>query len=296
MIFFGQQTINGIALGSVFALYALGFSLVLANFKIFNLAHAGVFSWGAICSWQLVSGLGWPLLIGLPVAACLAGLLNVVCYLLLVRHLERRRNKELAAFISTLGGLIILTELASFHLHHKAVRLPVDVFPIFTWRFVGLQVSSTHLLILVVTAAMFVGLRWLVNRTQFGREMRAVAFDREVAALLGSNVDRVSALVFFISGALACVAATLIAIAFNVIDANIGGAYFVLAITAMVIGGFGSVAGVLLGGVAVGLASSYTTAYVTSSLRDVVVFGVLLAFLVLRPTGLFRVADASNRV
>ena len=296
MTFLGQQTINGLTLGSVFALYALGFSLVLANLKVFHLAHAAVFTWGAIFAWQLISRMHWPLLLALPVASVLCGLLNVLTYIVLIRHLERRRNKELAAFISSLGGLIVLTELASFFLEHKTVGLPADAFPVTVWRFAGLSFSSIQLLIVAVTVMMFVILRWLVGHTQLGREMRTVAFDRELAGLLGSNVDRVSAIVFFLSGALAAVGATLIAVAFNVIDANLGDLYLVLAITAMVVGGFGSVAGVLVGGLIVGLASAYTTGYITSSFRDVVVFGLLLAFLVVRPSGLFKVAGLTDRV
>lgn len=295
MTVFGQQTINGLALGSVFALYALGFSLVLANLKVFHVAHAAVFAWGGIFSWQLISEMGWPLWLGMPVSAVLSGLLNVAAYLLLIRHLENRPNKELAAFISSLGGLIALTELASLFLHNQAVRLPVDVFPNRVFRFAGLQLSAIQVLILTATAVIFVVLRWLVERTHTGRQMRSVAFDREVAAMLGTNVDRVSTMVFFVSGALAAVGATLVGVAFNIIDADLGSVYLITALTSMVIGGFGSVSGVLAGGLLVGLASSYTTAYITSSLRDVVVFGMLLAFLVVRPTGLFKVADASAR-
>lgn len=296
MTFFGQQTINGLALGSVFALYALGFSLVLANLKVFHIAHAAVFTWGAVFSWQLITRWHLPLVIGLPVAAVLCGLLNVMCYVVLIRHLERRHNKELAAFISSLGGLIVLNELAANFLDHKTVGLPDDVFPIRVWHVGGLEFSSIQLLIIAVTVLMFALLRWIVSATQLGREMRTVAFDRELASMLGANVDRVSAVVFFLSGALAAVGATLIAIIFNVIDANLGGLYLVLAMTAMVVGGFGSVAGVLAGGVIVGLASSYTTGYISTSYRDVVVFALLLAFLVIRPTGLFRVAGAGERV
>ena len=296
MSFFGQQTLNGIALGSVFALYALGFSLVLANLRVFHIAHAAVFTWGAIFAWQLINQMGWPLALGLPVAAILCGVLNVVCYFLLVRHLEYRRNKELAAFISSLGGLIVLTEAAGFFLNHQSVGLPPEVFPSHVWHFAGLEFSSVQLLIVAVTLAMFGILQWTVTRTQLGREMRTVAYDRELASMLGSNVDRVSAIVFFFSGVLAAVGATLIAIVFNVFDANLGSLYLVLAMTAMVVGGFGSVVGVLIGGLVVGLASSYTTAYVTTSLRDVVVFCLLLAFLVVRPTGIFKTSGLQERV
>jgi branched-chain amino acid transport system permease protein len=116
--FLAQQTVNGIALGSIFALYALGFSLVLANLKVFHLAHAAVFTWGAVAAWQLVSVWKWPSAAGFAVAILLSGLINVVGYYLLIRHLQGRRNLELTAFISSLGGLIVLSELALLQLDH----------------------------------------------------------------------------------------------------------------------------------------------------------------------------------
>lgn len=291
-----QQLANGVALGSVFALYALGFSLVLANLKVFNLAHAAVFTWGAIFAWQLVDGLGWPMLLAVPVTAVLAGLLNVLCYLTLVSHLERRKNKELAGFISTLGGFIVLTELALLLLERKAVRLPSGSFPIHVWDLGAVRISSIQLTIMAVTVAVFLGFRWLLSGTALGREIRTAAYDEELARLLGIDARRVSMTVFFLSGATAGLGAVLVAMAFTVIDARLGSAYLITAIAVMVIGGFGSMSGVLIGGLLVGIASTTTTAYVSSSYRDVIVFGLLLTFLVLRPSGLFRGNAVQERV
>jgi len=291
-----QQLANGVALGSVFALYALGFSLVLANLKVFNLAHAAVFTWGAIFAWQLVDGLGWSMLLAVPVTAVLAGLLNVLCYLTLVSHLERRKNKELAGFISTLGGFIVLTELALLLLDRKAVRLPSGSFPIHVWDLGAVRISSIQVIIMVVTVAVFLGFRWLLNGTALGREIRTAAYDEELARLLGIDARRVSMTVFFLSGATAGLGAVLVAMAFTVIDARLGSAYLITAIAVMVIGGFGSMSGVLIGGLMVGIASTTTTAYISSSYRDVIVFGLLLAFLVLRPSGLFRGNAVQERV
>lgn len=296
MGFFGQQTINGLVFGCVLALYAFGFSLVLANLRVFHVAHAGVFAWSAIFAWQMINGLHWPLAVGLPLAAVLAGLLNVCCYFTLIRYLERRPNKALEAFISSLGGLIVLTELASLLLNNQAVRLPVNAFPIHVWSAGPLSISSIQVLIVGITLVAFVLLSGLVDRTKLGREMRAVAFDREAASLLGIDVTRVNIAVFFISGVCAGIGAVMVALAFNVINSGLGSAYVVLAMAAMVVGGLGSIAGVLAGGVIIGLASSYTTAYVTTAFRDVAVFGLLLVFLVVRPNGLWSARAVTERV
>ena len=296
MGFFAQQTLNGVVLGSVYALYALGFGLVLANLRIFHVAHAGVFTWGAIVSWQLTTGSGLPLVVAMPVAALLGGLLNVAAYAVFIRHLVDRRDRELAAFISSVGGLIVLVELAGMRLQHSTVRLPGDVFPVASWTAGPLRVTALQLTMVLSTALLVAALGWLVRRTQFGRELRAVAYNRQLAALLGADVDRVSAAVFFLSGALAAIAATLVAVAFNVVDSHLGQSYLLIALAAMVVGGFGSVIGVLVGGILIGLASSYSTAFLATSYRDLAVFGLLLLFLALRPSGIFRGGSPIDRV
>jgi len=295
MSFFLQQTVNGVALGSVFALFALGFTLVFANMKAFHVAHAAVFTWGAIFAWKLTDGLGWSLVTALPAVALLAGALNVITYLIAVRHLEHRKNRDMAIFISSLGAGTILTELALHTLENVSVRLPFDLVTAHTWELGLFELTSTQLLMFGTAVLMVILVRWLINSTQFGREMQAVAHDREVASILGVNSGGISALVFFLSGALAGVGATLVAVSFNVVDGNLGHDYLVLAIAILVVGGLGSVAGGFLGGILIGLASAYTTGYLASSYRDVVVFGVLMLFLVFRPEGLFKSANVLGR-
>jgi branched-chain amino acid transport system permease protein len=295
MSFFLQQTVNGVALGAVFALFALGFTLVFANMKAFHVAHAAVFTWGAIFAWKLTDGRGWSLAMALPLVAVLAGGLNVLTYFIAVRHLEHRKNRDMAIFISSLGAGTILTELALQVLDNVSVRMPFGLITPHTWEVGLVTVSSTQLLMVVTAVIMFLLVRWLSNSTQFGREMQAVAHDRDVASILGVNTDRISALVFFLSGALAGVGATLVAVSFNVVDGNLGHNYLVLAIAILVVGGLGSVAGGFIGGVLIGLVSAYTTGYLTSSYRDVVVFGVLMLFLVFRPEGLFRSDNVLGR-
>lgn len=295
MQFFLQQTLNGLALGSVLALYSLGFSLVLANLKVFHLAHAAVFTWGAIFAWQLVANWQWPTVPGFLVAILLSGLLNTLTYFVVIRHLQRRKNLQLAAFISSLGGLIVLTELALLFLDHATVRLPPDTVPRLNLDLGGVRVSGITLLMITSALVLFLLLQWLVERTELGRELVAAAHDREVAEMLGVNTEVISATVFFISGCLAAVGAILVALAFNVVNSEIGSAFLVIAFAVLVIGGFGSIKGAYVGGLLVGVSSAWTTAYLTSSYREAIIFLLLLGFLLLRPTGLFAAADTTKR-
>ncbi|OOL33594.1 hypothetical protein GQ85_00590 [Rhodococcus rhodochrous] len=296
MEFLLQQTVNGIVLGSVYALYASGFGLVMANLRIFHVAHAAVFTWGAIMAWELTTRLGWSLLAALPLVAVLAGLLNVLAYFLLIRHVLHRRDSEMAAFISSMGGLIVLVELAHHHLGGSVVRMDAGAFAVAPLSIGPVRITTLHLtmvgLVLIIVAAT----SWLLARTELGRQIRTVAFNRDTAEILGVDVDRVSAGVFFASGAMAGVAASFVAMAFNVIDSELGSAYLVIALAAMVVGGFGSVVGMLVGGLIIGIASTYATGYLSSSYRDLVVFLLLLLFLALRPEGLFRTRAELTRV
>ena len=192
--------------------------------------------------------------------------------------------------------MIVLTELADIVLNRKPVRLPFDLFPIVAWHIGFVEFSSIQLLMVATAMVSFLALYLVFERTQLGREIKVVAFDREVAALLGINTDRVTVIVFGLSGAMAGLAAILISVAFNVIEAQMGTSYGLVAIAITVIGGFGSLPGAMAAGLLVGLMSSMTTAYVTTSYRDVFVFGFMLVILILRPKGLFSVPVADPRV
>lgn len=295
MAFFWQQTLNGLVLGAVYALFALGFSLVLANLRIFHVAHEGVFAWGAIAAYFATDRLGLPFAVGLLLAVVAGGTLNAVLYVVALRRLVNRPRSDLQGFVASIGALIVLIQLGEIVLSRRTVRLPMDAFPVTTWDVGVVRISSIQLLIVVLTIMSVVFLRWLMERTQLGREITTVAYDRELASLLGINSDRVTLIVFFLSGAFAAVAAVLLAVAFNVISATMGAAFVVLAVAITVVGGFGSVQGTFVAGIIVGLASSYTTAYITSAYREVVIFALMLGFLILRPSGLFKVPQVEAR-
>lgn len=296
MDFLLQQLANGIVLGSVYALYAAGFGLVMANLRIFHVAHAAVFTWGAVIAWQLTDGAGWPLLAALPVVMVAAGTLNALAYVLLIRHLVDRPGADLPAFISSLGGLIVLGEVAHLTLDGAVQRMPVDTFPIHAISLGPVRITSLHLTMVVLSVGLIAATSWVLGRTHLGHEIRAVAHDRRTASLLGVDVDRVTAGVFFVSGALAGLAAALVAAAFNVVGSELGSSYLIVALAAMVVGGFGHVAGALAGGLLIGVTSTLATGYLSASYRDLTVFALLLVFLVVRPQGLFRTRDELARV
>lgn len=295
MTFFLQQTLNGVVNGAVLALFALGFSLVLSNLRIFHVAHEGVFAWGAIAAWFMMETLGLPFVVGAGAGILFAATLNVVLYFFPLRPLAEAKETELRGFVASIGSVIILIEVGELVLKGRTVRFPFEAFTVTTMTIGSISISSIQILIVMASLAVFLLLRWLVERTSLGRAIRAAAFDRELSALLGVNVDRVTAGVFALSGALGGLAAVLLAVAFNVISADMGATYLLLAVAVTVVGGFGSVKGTFIAGMIVGLAASYTTAYLTSAFQLVVVFALMMGFLVMRPSGLFRVPQAEIR-
>lgn len=293
MTFLLQQAWNGVVLGAVFTLFALGFSLVLANLRIFNVAHVSVFVWGAIGAYFTMVQAGAPFIVGLIIAILVGAAVNVGIYVVALRWHQDRRDGGLAGFVSSLGALIVLTQLAGIALNQATVRLPFDVFPIVVWRVGFVQVSSIQLVIAGLALVSCLVLWRLLEYTHAGRQIKAVAYDRELASLWGVRVDLTTGGVFALSGALAGVAATLMAVAFNVISADMGTTYGLTAIAITVVGGFGSVVGTFVAGIGIGLISSLTTAYFTTSYRDVVIFAILVGVLLLRPTGLLSSSSSA---
>jgi branched-chain amino acid transport system permease protein len=287
MSLFLEQLVNGIVLGSVYATFAFGFGLVIANLGVFNVAHKAVFAAGAIVAYlsaQVFAGLPLPVLI--LVSAAAAALCNVLVYLLLVRPLDRRRNREMAAFLSCLGGLFVLTEVAELVLGNREARFPAEI-PTGGPTVLGLTVSYSQLLMLGTSVAAFLLVHGVIEWTHLGRAIRATSYDPETSALLGINPRAVSAVVFALSGALAGVAAAVIGATYNVVDAAMGLPYFVIGLTVMVLGGFGNTVGTLVAGLLLGCVSTLSTGFLPTGYRDVFLFGTLVLVLAFRSEGLF---------
>jgi branched-chain amino acid transport system permease protein len=292
----GQQIINGVVTGSVYALFALGFTLVFGVLHVLNLAHGAIFMWGAFIGLWSVTVLHLPLPLAFIVAAVAAGLLSVALDWLAFRPLRKRRAPEFSAIISSLGASLVLMNLAQRASDTQILRYPFGTFPIQVFRILGLRVTLLQVSIVATSLILTILLLTWLYRTTFGQRIRAVAIDERTASLLGVNPAQVYFQTFFIAGALAGIAGVLIGIAFNSVHFLMSEPYMLRAFVVIVLGGLGSVAGAVVAGLALGIIHTLTIAYLSTDLSDTIIFSILFLVLLLRPTGFFGSLHRQARV
>jgi branched-chain amino acid transport system permease protein len=295
--FFVQQLVNGMTLGSVYALIALGYSMVYGILKLLNFAHGEVYMFGAFIGYFVLSALGGaaspsipvaPLLVIMFLAAMLgAGLLGVVIERFAYRPL--RNAPRIAPLISAIGVSFFLqaSALLLFTAQFRTYNTPQLIDPTEYRVDAGpLHISLTRILVIVSTIGLMIGLTLLVSRTRLGKAMRAVSFDREAAAMMGIDPDRVIVATFFIGSALAGAAGVMFGLVFERVFHLMGFTAGLKGFTAAVIGGIGNIPGAMLGGLLIGLAEAFSTGYISSTFQNLIVFGILIVVLLVRPTGL----------
>ncbi len=293
-----QQIVFGLALGSVYGLIALGYTMVYGILFMINFAHGEIFMIGAYLGWGVltfllnaqIAGLhaAWVVPLMLLQAMLGAGLLGVCLERFAYRPLYARGATRLGPLISAIGASIflqnavMLTQGARMKVYMTSLLFPR------AWRFEILGVSISVLVIVMIAAAalMMWGLHELVQRTTLGRSIRAVAEDREMAAVVGVNVRRVIAMTFFLGSALAGAGGVLVGLYYTQIDFFMGYSAGLKAFTAAVLGGIGNIRGAMLGGLLLGLIESLAVTFINPAYKDVVAFAVLIVTLVVRPTGL----------
>jgi branched-chain amino acid transport system permease protein len=305
MEIFIQQIINGLVLGSMYALVALGYTMVYGIINLINFAHGEVLMVGALTSWTVVtalSGTGWPgwvlMLISLACAIVACCLLNFVVEKVAYKPL--RNAPRLAPLITAIGVSLLLQTLAMILWKPNPKPYP-QLLPTEPIDLGGPVITVTQILILVVTAAILIGLLWLVHRTQLGRAMRATAENPRVAALMGVRPDMVISATFIIGAALAAVAGVMWAANYGTVQHSMGFLPGLKAFTAAVLGGIGNLAGAMVGGLLLGLLEAIGAGYLGtltggvlgSHYADIFAFVALILVLTLRPSGLLgeRVAD-----
>lgn len=302
---FFQQIINGLVLGSMYALVALGYTMVYGIINLINFAHGEVLMVGALTSWTVVSALadsglpGWlMMLISLACAVVVCALLNFSIEKLAYRPL--RNAPRLAPLITAMGMSLLLQTLAMIlwkpTIKSYPILLPTE--PIFIF---GAVINTVQIIILVTTAVVLAGLMYLVNYTKLGRAMRATAENPRVAGLMGVRPDMVISATFVIGAALAAIAGVMWAANYGSASHTMGFLPGLKAFTAAVFGGIGNLAGAMVGGVALGIIEALGAGYIGaltggvlgSHYQDIFAFIVLILVLTLRPSGLLgeRVAD-----
>ena len=298
-----QQLINGVTLGMIYGLIAVGYTMVYGIIGMINFAHGDVFMIGAFLSLialTALSGLGLtsvPLALALTlvIAAGLAGLYGWTVERLAYRPL--RGSFRLAPLISAIGMSIVLQNFAQVSQGARvkpiAPLLPGGVELMNEGGF-AVQLSWMQIVITVTTLVVLGAFIWLVSATSLGRSMRACEQDRKMAGLLGIDTDHTISLTFVLGAMLAAVAGLLFLLYYGVIDFFIGFVAGVKAFTAAVLGGIGSLPGAVLGGLAIGLIETFWSAYASAQYKDVAAFSVLIVVLIFLPTGLLGRQDVEK--
>jgi branched-chain amino acid transport system permease protein len=288
MIEFLQQLINGLSVGFVYALLALGYTMVYGILRFINFAHSDVFMVGAFCGFYFgrhvpAHSLGGGFVV-IVMAMLVCALLGMIIERLAYRPL--RGSSNLTVLITAIGVSLFL-ENAGQLVFGADPKLFPELFP--TRIFVsaaGLRVSSNQLLVFVVTAVLMVALQWIVLRTRIGTAMRAVSFNPQAASLVGINIDRVISFTFGLGSALAAAGGILYSLNYPSIDPYMGVLPGLKAFVAAVLGGIGNIPGAALGGILLGLIETFVKGSRFSTYTDAIAFAVLIVILLFRPAGL----------
>src|SRR6266436_6679108 len=265
----GQQALNGVFVGSIYALFAVGYTLVFGVLDILNLAHAAVFTLSAFIALALVDA-GLSLWLALPLAVAAAGVIGIVLERIAFRPLRGRADSNISGLISSLAMATVFEAIALQIFGPDISRFPPDTFPDRVIRIGGATASLLQLCIVGISVVLMAVLTLLLARTRLGRQIRAVAESPRAARILGVDVNRAIALAFFHS-----------------ISPDVGRSVELKGLAVIILGGMGSVPGAVVAGFLLGLIEVFTVAHLGSSFRDAVSFAVLFLVLVARPRGLF---------
>ena len=278
-----QTLISGLSLGSIYALIALGYTMVYGIAKMLNFAHGDIIMVGAYAVITAVFTMGLPPFIAILISIALCALLGIVIEFLAYRPL--RQAQPLAVLITAIGVSYLLQNLALLIYGSEQKAFPTIV-ALPTVHIGGVYIDGITLATLVVTAVIMVALSLFINKTRMGKAMRAVSEDKEAAELMGISVNRTITVTFAIGSALAGVAAIFYGAAYTYIRPTTGAMPGIKAFTAAVFGGIGSIPGAMLGGILLGVIEQLSKTYISTLWADAIVFGVLVAVLVVKPTGL----------
>jgi len=303
MEYFLQQLINGVTLGAIYGLIAIGYTMVYGIIGMINFAHGEIYMIGAfiaVITFAVLGVLGitWlplALIIVLVVAMTLTSLYGWTVERIAYRPL--RGSSRLAPLISAIGMSIFLQNYVQISQGAKIKPLPPMIrgsFELMRGENFTVNISYLQIIIIVMTVLLMAGFSWLIATTPLGRAQRACEQDRVMASLLGVHTDRTISLTFVMGALLAAVAGVMVTLYYGVVDFYIGFLAGLKAFTAAVLGGIGSLAGAMLGGLLIGLIEAFWSAYFSIEYKDVAVFSILVIVLIFRPTGLLGSPDVEK--
>jgi branched-chain amino acid transport system permease protein len=281
-----QQLVNGLFLGAVYALFAVGYTLVFGVLDILNLAHAAIYMVAAFAAYSLVAQ-GLPLVVAFAGAVVLAGVLGILLDRVAFAPLRRRNAGTLVPLISSIGAAIVIGAVARgiYGIDERpfssgnADAPPIHLGPV--------TFTAVEAVVLATAIGLMVVLSYVLRATTLGRSIRAVAQDRVAAALLGVDLERTIAATFFIASALGGAAGVLSAIQYNAVSVDMGGSIELKGLAVIILGGMGSITGAVVGGFVIGAVETLAVAFGLSEWRDALTFGVMFLILIARPAGIF---------
>ena len=278
-----QQLINGISLGSIYALIALGYTMIYGIIKLINFAHGDIYMVGAYLGFYAVT-LGIPVVPAILISMAVTSLLGIAVERFAYRPL--RHAPRISVLITAIGVSFLLEYVMMALVSPTPRTFPATISDV-SWTFEGLVISGQQLLIMGVTFVLMVILTYIVRATKIGKAMRAASYDTEAAQLMGINADRIISITFAIGSALAAVAGVLIGIYYNSIDPLMGLMPGIKAFVAAVFGGIGILPGAVVGGIVLGIVEAFISGFGFSMFRDAAAFAILILVLLLKPAGIF---------
>lgn len=281
---FLEQLVNGLTLGSSYALIALGYTMVYGIIQLINFAHGEIYMFGAFAGLFLVTLFDVNIFVALLGAMAFCMVLGMLVERVAYRPL-RGKSSRLSALISAIGVSIFLSTLMALLRGTNTTRYP-EILKIHTYHLGPLELSSLQIIILLVSALLMIGLQLMIQRTRLGKAMRACSQDLDAASLMGINSNRIISYTFAIGSALAAAGGVMVGIYYNAVWPYMGTMAGLKAFSAAVLGGIGSVPGAMIGGLTLGVLEILGVAYLSSSYKDAIAFGILILVLIVRPQGI----------
>jgi branched-chain amino acid transport system permease protein len=300
-----QNVLNGLSIGSVYAIFALGYTLVFSILGIINFAHGSVFTLGAYLTYFLMGGstgfngllanaklaIALPFWVAMLVSGVVAGLVHIAIERVAFRPLRLKGSDPLLTVVSSLGVAFVIVNLLQYLVGAETYTFPSNIYgnlpPAINFGSEEnpIPIRTVQIVIFCVSVVILTLLTYLINATKYGKAMRAVAEDATTASLLGIDAGRFIVLTFFVSGFLASVAGTLVASSVNIAGPYFGISFGLKGLAVIVLGGLGSIPGTVLGGLLIGLIEAFVPGE-HSAFKDAIAFGLLFMMLLLRPQGL----------
>lgn len=282
-----QQFVNALSLGGVYALFALGFTLIFGVLNVINLAHGAMFMLGAYVALQAVVFLHVPLTVAIFIATLCTAVAGWLLDKLVLAPLRARQAPHLAPMVATIGLAIVMTSTVEGFFGPQNMRFPAELVPPHAFRIAGVRMTWLELRILSLAVLLMGMLFWGLNKTRLGAGLRGVGESPKAAALLGLDVDAHYRMTSVVAAALGGISGVLIALYTNAVFPHMGQPMLHKGIAVVILGGMGDIRGAVVGGFFLGFAEVFSVAYIGSTMRDAVAFGLLFLVLLLRPQGLF---------